>query len=119
MPPGQPQAEPGAAGNQLGQAATTAQQVIQELDPLGFLPPGDRQVRPLKALRGGGHGIIRRAQDGQPRLPQRGRCAGAAGRPQSRAVIAGRQFPPQSPGGRQVQVDQAAQGDPVLRRLLA
>ncbi len=104
---GQPKSQPLPPGQQVGHGAPAGQQVLEELAALRLLPAGDRQVGPLEPARGRRHRVVRGVQHGQHGGPQH-----------HRRVAAGGQFAPQPPGRRQVQVDQAAQGNPALRGLL-
>lgn len=99
MRTGQPQPEPFPADQQIGGVAA-GEQVVDELQALSFLAPGDREMGPLEALSRRRHRIV-----GGPQHAETGRTQiGQAG-----------QLTPQSPGRRQVQVDQAAQGHAALR----
>ena len=107
MRPGQPQAEALPPSHQIRQTAPAGEKVVEELQPLGLLAAGDGQVRPLEAFGRRGDGVVRGPQDGESRGAQGDRSPGV------------RQFPPQSPGRRQEEVDQAAQRDTALRGALA
>ena len=102
MRPGQLQPEPLAADQQVGRVPAR-EQVIDELQALRLLAPGDRPVGPLEALSRRRDRIVGRPQHTEPGRPQIGQAG---------------QFTPQPPGRRQVQIDQATQGHAALRGLL-
>jgi hypothetical protein len=74
MPASQSQTQPLTTGYQVGQAATSGQEIVEELKPLGLLATGDGQVSSLEALSGGCYGVV-----GGPKNSKPGRAKGRSG----------------------------------------
>jgi len=88
MPSGQSQAQTLTTGHQIRQTATSGEEIVEELKPLGLLAPGDGQMSSLEALGGGCYRIVGGPKNSQPRSAQ--------GRPGPRRDW---KFPPQPPCG--------------------
>ena len=73
MPTGQSQTQTLTTSYQIGQAATSGQEIVEELKPLSLLAAGDGQMSSLEAVSGGCYGVVGGPKYSKPR--------GAKGRP--------------------------------------
>jgi len=73
VPADQSQTQTFTACYQIRQAATSGQEIVEELKPLGLVATGDGQMGSLEALSGGCYGVVGGPKYSKPR--------GAKGRP--------------------------------------